>query len=332
MHTIAQWRLLSCTDGHTSRSTGSQVVDHPKLLDGRLKIRHLVLVDALTRQGSVVGAAAELHVTQPVATRGLHDLEDILGVALYDRGPRGITPTVFGQAFTEHARAVLAQLHQAGRHVRELAEAERGTVVVGTHLAGSNVLLPLAIGRLKEVRPSLTVVVREGAPDALLAELEGGRVDLIVGRLTSPSTELISRTRLYTETVRLFSRAQHPLSQMSTVTLHELVCYPWILPGSETALRRELEEFFVRHDLDLPLNRVEATSFLTVRKLLVENDFVAALPSLIAAEDNRLRPLPVALDTIGHSVGITTAATRALSPSAVALIDSLKLTAKDLKV
>ncbi|QRY48932.1 LysR family transcriptional regulator [Mycolicibacterium boenickei] len=307
----------------------------PKLLDGRLKIRHLVLVDALTRQGSVVGAAAELHVTQPVATRGLHDIEEILGVSLYDRGPRGISPTIFGQAFTEHARVVLAQLSQAGRHVLELADAERGTVVVGTHLAGSNNLLPVAIGRLKESRPSLTVIVREGTPDALLAELEGGRVDVIVGRLTSPSTEFISRTPLYNETVRLFVRVGHPLAldglaQTQATNVRELADYPWILPGSETSLRRELEEFFARHDLDLPRNRVEVTSFLTVRRLLLTNNYIAALPSIIATEDIRIWPLSVPLDTTSHSVGITTAAMRTLSPAAVALVDNLKRTARHL--
>lgn len=321
-------QLLSCMNGHTDYSKEHRNVNPPKLLDGRLKIRHLVLVDALTRQGSVVGAAAELHVTQPVATRGLHDIEEILGVSLYDRGPRGISPTIFGQAFTEHARAVLAQLNQAGRHVLELAEAERGEVTVGTHLAGSSILLPVAVGVLKRSHPRLTVIVREGTPDALLADLEAGRVDVIVGRLTSPTTEFISRTTLYDEKVRLYSRAQHPLAQMPDVPLNELSLYPWILPGAETSLRRELEEFFVRHGLDLPRNRVEVTSFLTVRKLLIENDFVAALPSLIAAEDSRLHPISVPLDTVGHSVGITTSATRTLSPSTVALIESLEVTAK----
>ncbi|MFI0468301.1 LysR family transcriptional regulator [Saccharopolyspora sp. 5N102] len=106
-------------------------MEPPRLFDGLLKIRHLVLVDALTRQGSVVGAAAALHVTQPVATRCLHEIEEILGVTLYERGPRGVTPTVFGHAFTEHARAVLAQVAEAGRHIDELADASRGTVVVG---------------------------------------------------------------------------------------------------------------------------------------------------------------------------------------------------------
>lgn len=54
-------------------------MEMPKLLDGRLKIRHLLLVDALTRRGTVIGAAAELYISQPVATRSLLDIERILG-------------------------------------------------------------------------------------------------------------------------------------------------------------------------------------------------------------------------------------------------------------
>ncbi|MGB3699228.1 MAG: LysR substrate-binding domain-containing protein [Gordonia sp. (in: high G+C Gram-positive bacteria)] len=305
-------------------------IDLPKLLDGRLKIRHLVLIDALSRQGSVIGAASELHVTQPVATRSLRDVETILGVELYERGPRGITPTIFGTAFTEHARAVLAQLNQAGRHVRELADADRGTVVVGTHLAGSNVLLPQAIARMKAKHPLLTVVVREGSPETLLTELEAGRVDIIVGRLTSPSTELVQRIPLYEESVEVFGGSGHPLADAAALDLAATADYPWILPGSETALRGELEKLFARAGVALPENRVEATSFLTVRELLHKTDTLAVLPSLIGRDDPGMRALPVDLTAIGHSVGLTVAADRALSPSGEALAAHLRLIAERL--
>ncbi|WP_406136992.1 LysR substrate-binding domain-containing protein [Streptomyces sp. NBC_01089] len=296
----------------------------PRLLDGRLKFRHLVLVDALSRRGSVVGAAAELHVTQPAATRSLHELEDILGVPLFERGPRGVTATVFGEAFTTHARTVLAELTQAGRHVVELADADRGTVIVGTHLAGSNVLLPRAIATVKKVRPQLTVVVREASPEALLLELEAGRVDFIVGRLTVASDEHTVRRKLYDESVELVVRASHALAGQRAVDLAELADYPWILPGAETALRREIEEFFARHGIALPVNRVETTSFLTVRQLLLETDVVAALPSLIIRDDPRIVRLDVPLEPIGHSVGLTLPAARTPSPSARALIRGLE--------
>lgn len=299
----------------------------PRLLDGRLKLRHLSLVDALSRQGSVVGAAAELHLTQPAATRSLQELEDILGVTLYERRPRGVTPTVFGEAFTGHARAVLAQLAQAGRHVTELADADRGTVIVGTHLAGSNVLLPRAIAELKKARPYLTVVVREASPEALLLELEAGRIDFVVGRLTAPSDERTVRHKLYDESVELVVGAAHPLAGRAGLRLTDLADLPWILPGAETALRREIEEFFARHGMPLPMNRVETTSFLTVRQLLLETDVVAVLPGLITRDDSRIVRLGVSLEPIGHSVGLTLSAARPLGPSVQALIHSLEETA-----
>jgi DNA-binding transcriptional LysR family regulator len=308
-------------------------MDRRRLLDGRLKVRHLVLVDALTRQGSVIGAAAALHITQPVATRTLQELEAILGVPLYERGPRGVIPTTVGDAFTGHARAVLAQLSQAGRQVTELADPEladpdRGTVVVGTDPAASNMFLAQAIAGLKSQRPLLTVIVRESSPEALSAELEAGRIDLIVGRFTSPTTESEVRTPLYDESVEICTRAQHPLAQRRTITLADLGDYPWIIPGTETALRCEIEQFFARHAMPLPENRIEAPSRL-MRQLLLESDFIAVLPGPIECYETGLRTLPPSLEPIGRSVGITTAAGRALSPWATTLIQSLQAIATE---
>ncbi|WP_300683055.1 LysR substrate-binding domain-containing protein [Nocardioides sp.] len=302
-------------------------MDTVRLLDGRLKLRHLLFVDALSEQGSVVGASAALRVTQPVVTRGLHELEEILGVKLYERGPRGITPTEFGEAFTAHARAVLAQLTQAARHVEELADAGRGQVVVGTHLAGSNLLIPRAIARLKQSRPGLTVIVREGGSDSLLVDLTAGRVDLIVGRLTGPAVEGTRRRALYDESIQFVVGHHHPMAGRATVGLSELEAFPWILPGTDTVLRQELEAFFLTRGFVVPSNTVETTSYLTVRQLLIETDMIAAMPSLIGSDDPRLEPLPLGVD-VGHSVGVTLAAERRLSPATQAFVTALLETAK----
>lgn len=299
-------------------------MDALRLLDGRLKLRHLVLVDVLTQHGSVIAAAAALHITQPVATRTLRELETILGVSLYQRGPRGVTPTIFGETFTSHARAILAQLAQAGRHVTELADAHRGTVVVGTDPGGANLLLLQAIARLKSERPQLTVVVREGAPDALAVELRAGRVDLIVGRrgLTAGEAEL--HTPLCREQVGVFTRVSHPLALWQSLAFADLQAYPWIIPGVETGLRREAELLFARHSMALPENRVEVTSLLAVRQLLHEADLIGLLPVSIGQDDPGLCPLPIPLNSVKSVIAVTTAAGRTLSPGAEMLMEALQ--------
>jgi DNA-binding transcriptional LysR family regulator len=304
----------------------------PRLLDGRLKLRHLVLVDALTEHGSIVAAAAHLRITQPGLTRTLHELEDMLGVTLYERGPRGVTPTLYGTAFTAHARAVLAQITQAGQHIAELADARRGTVRVGTHLAGSNLLLPRTVARFKASRPNVTVVIREATPDVLLTELEAGRIDLIVGRLTGlPDPGMTVRRTLYNEPVRLVTRRQHPARLLAEPKLKDLAGFPWILPGDGTALRGELEQVFLRHELPLPANRIECTSILTVRTLLVETDVIAALPLLIAEEDSRTVVLPVSLEPMSHTVGVTVSANRPASPAVDALLAEFDAVAAEMR-
>lgn len=301
-----------------------------RLLDGRLKLRHLTLVDAVTAAGSLVGAAAALHVTQPVVTRSLRELEEALGVQLYVRGPRGVTPTEFGLAFTDHARSVLAQLGQAARHLDEIGDASRGQVVVGSHLAGSNLLLPRAIAELKRAHPRLAVTVREGSPEVLQAELQAGRVDLIVGRLTRVAPEYGHHEPLYEERIRVVVGDAHPLARASAVAWSAAMRYPWILPGSDTELRVELERFFAARGFAPPANRVETTSFLIVRQLLIDTHMVAALPALIAQTDARLAALPLTLESVGHQVGMTMAQGRRLGPAAQAMIAALRSVARRL--
>jgi DNA-binding transcriptional LysR family regulator len=119
------------------------VISRPlDLLSGRLKLRHLVLVTAIAEQGSVLRAAEHLHLAQPAVTRGLREVEHLLGVELFVRGPRGVTPTLFGEAFIEHARAVQAELRRAGERIAGLADGDAGTVTVGTLLTATNVPAP----------------------------------------------------------------------------------------------------------------------------------------------------------------------------------------------
>lgn len=302
-----------------------------RLLDGRLKLRHLVLITTIAERASVVRAAEHLHITQPVVTRGLRDLERILGVQLFERGPRGMQLTIYGEAVVEHARAVLAQIRQAGQHISELHAAGIGTVTVGTHVAGSNVVLPRAIARLKRQRRSVTVVVKEATPDVLTADLRTGQIDLMVGRLGPVEEDQhIKHLRLYNEPVRLFTRGGHPATRLDSLHIRDLLDYPWILPVRQTLLRQELEQVFLHEGLSMPADRVECTSISTTRTLLQETDTIAALPMLVAVGD-QLTLLRVALPSVGRVVGVSVPRERAASPTTRLLLECLRAEATALR-
>ncbi|WUI03752.1 LysR substrate-binding domain-containing protein [Spirillospora sp. NBC_00431] len=301
------------------------------LLNGRLKLRHLVLVVAIADQGSVLRAAEHLHLAQPAVTRSLREVENILGVELFTRGPRGVTPTMFGDAFTEHARAVLAELRRAGERITGLADGEVGTVTIGTLLAGSNVLLPRAIAALKADRPGITVIVQEATFDAQVPRLLDGEIDLILGRL-NPIGDLrgLRQITLYGEPVRLVARRGHPARARRDLRLADLLGYPWVLPLEQTALRAELEQVFRAEGLVPPGNLVECTSVLTVRTLVRDTDMIAALPELVARTDADIAPLPVPLEAVRRQVGVTLPAHRAPTPSARLMLDHLRAEAAEI--
>lgn len=301
------------------------------LLNGRLKLRHLVLVVAVADQGSVLRAAEHLRLAQPAVTRSLREVEGLLGVELFTRGPRGMTPTMFGDAFVEHARAVLAELRRAGERISGLADGQVGTVTIGTLLAGSSVLLPRAIAALKRDRPGVTVIVQEATFDAQVPRLLDGEIDLILGRL-NPIGDLrgLRQITLYGEPVRLVARRGHPARSVPGLGLADLLAYPWVLPLEQTALRSELEQVFRAAGLDPPGNLVECTSVLTVRTLVRDTDMIAALPELVARTDADIAPLPVPLETVRRQVGLTLPAHRAPTPSARLMLDHLRAAAAEI--
>ncbi len=335
----------------------TDVVAPERLLDGRLKLRHLVLATTIADAGSLARAAEQLHITQPVVTRGLQDLEAVLGVPLFERSAQGAVPTIYGTAFIEHARGVIAQIRQAGRALGDLAAADAGTVTVGTHLAGSNVLLPLAIARLKAAHPGVTVIVRESTPDVLQSQLLLGDVDLTVGRLT-PADPLIEQVQLYVEPIVLVVRADHPVlaDRGGSVdspgrpdrggsadspglsgrgpSFATLAALPWIVPVAGTALRRELEQLFAAQGVAWPSDRVECTSALTLRRLILDGDCVAALPELVALHDDDLAivtPADVDLGRLTRPVGVSTVRDRWQPPAVTAFLEDLATVAGELR-
>ncbi|MFJ7949705.1 LysR substrate-binding domain-containing protein [Streptomyces sp. NPDC096354] len=318
------------TETVTSMRLGClSTVREPNLLDGRLKLRHLRYSVAIAERGSLVAAADQLHITQPVVTRGLRELESILGVELFERGPRGMTPTVCGDAFVDHARAVLTELRRAGQHVAEIA-GHTGKVTIGTFLAGANVLLPHAVAQLKRAQPNVTVVIHHGNPEALHHALLEGSLDLIVGALQPIHNLRLRQYPLYREPIRVVARTQHPAHALDNPTLADLVDDLWSLPLADSPLRQQLEQQFLRYGLPAPSNRVECHSFLSVRAIALEIDTLIALPQLVMQTEPGLAALPLALDIV-ESVGVTLAAETPPTPAMRLMLHHLQLVADDIQ-
>ncbi len=96
-----------------------------------MELRHLRYFLAVAETENVRLASERLHVTQPAVSRQIHDLEEELGVQLFERLPRGLRLTREGHAYRIDAMSVMASLHTARERVRGIANGETGLLRLG---------------------------------------------------------------------------------------------------------------------------------------------------------------------------------------------------------
>src|ERR1700760_1956654 len=81
-----------------------------RYLDQRLKLRHFRIIEAVSQHSSLLRASAALSLAQPALTRSIHEIEEVLGLRLYERHAKGVRETQFGEALAASAKTILAEL------------------------------------------------------------------------------------------------------------------------------------------------------------------------------------------------------------------------------
>lgn len=276
-----------------------------RLLDGRVRIKHLTLIAAIAEQGTLVGAANALNVTQPHVSRGLQELEAAVDAPLFERSSRGVTPTPRGEILIEHAHAVLNTMHHAGEQLEKYANGHTsGGVRVGVNLATVHRLLPEAILLFKRNFPNVTVSLLEEYQQALTGMLNRSDIDMIVGRLPTERSEEHKYLRLYEDPLVLVTRHGHP-AVGADVAIPDLMAYPWVLPGYSSIFRGELDGLFLVHGLEQPKDLIESSTMTATKPILLQTDAVAALPQSLVDEEDSLAVLAPQVDAVPREIGIT---------------------------
>jgi DNA-binding transcriptional LysR family regulator len=301
-------------------------------LRSRLKMRQVLLLVALDEQRNMHRAAAGLRMTQPAATRLLGGLERMLGLRLFERGPRGLVPNAYGESLILHARAMLATLDHAREEMNSLAEGASGRIAIGALLVAAPVLVPLALARFKQRFPKHTVLVQEGSATALLPALRRGELDLVVGRVSSDvPAEGLDFEAFYSEPMQVVARVGHPLARRRSLKLRDLAGQMWVVPAPDAPYRRRLDAAFRQAGVTPPQRLVESVSIAVNKMLVQKSDMLGVMPRDVAREYaalGLLRVLPVKLPPPSGPVGVITAIGHPLPPAAADLVQALREVAR----
>ncbi|WP_372658829.1 LysR family transcriptional regulator [Hydrogenophaga sp.] len=296
----------------------------------RLKTRQLLLLVALAEEGNIHRAAQVLSMTQPAASKLLKDLEDVLEVSLFERLPRGMRPTWYGETMIRHARMALGSLNQAHEELNALKSGHFGQVGIGAITSPGLSLLPAAVTLVKQEHPSLRISLDIETSPVLLDRLEQGKLDIVVGRLFAEHDKTHLRYESLTEElICAIARPGHPLLGMTGLSLRDVLTAGWIVPPAGSVLRHRFDLMFQQEGLAPPINTIETSALLFITRMLQQSDMVAVLAADVAhyyASHGIVSVLPLAVPCHMDAFGIITRSDRLLSPAAKVMMKALKQT------
>lgn len=186
-----------------------------------LEIRHLRIVDAIARAGTVTEAARRVHLTQPAVSHALGELETRLGVKLFERAGRRMVPTEEGRRLITTAERVLVDVADAEHDLRRFREGARGVLRLATECYTCYHWLPPVLRRFQDAYPEVEVSLVPEVSFAPLEALRSERLDVAIMH-TEPTDRALVQARLFTDELVLIVAPDHALADRPFVEAEDL--------------------------------------------------------------------------------------------------------------
>lgn len=253
-------------------------------------LRHLRYLLAVADHGGFTRAAEVLHVSQPTLSQQIRQLEESLGVSLFDRTSRTVKPTDAGEAYIECARRVLVELEAGKRALHDVKDLSRGTL----RLAMTPTFMAYLVGPL--VRdylaryPNIHLEIFELSMDEIEVGLADDSLDIAIAfdQVRNADIESIPA---FTETLGLMVGRDHPLyERQEALSAEEVAGLEFALLTPDYITRTCIDEYFTQAQIT-PKVVIEVNSVNTLLEVIRYSAIATILPEPIATQDRALRKL-----------------------------------------
>lgn len=287
-------------------------------------LRHIRAFLAAARIGNFTRAATELHISQSAFTVQIRQLENALGVTLFDRSKRRVALTSAGRELLVPLERLIIDAEAIVSRMRQLAGLRRGVVSLAVLPMVAAQFVPEAIQKFRRRYPGVSVQLRDVVAARLIEAVKKEEVDFGIGTCPRADRELHA-TPLIVDSLCAFVTRAHLLAREESVTLKEVATQPLILIGKGTSVREVLDDAV--HREHLPLNIAYETNYVSTAIGLVRAGLgIAVLPESAGhSEDAReIRCLPITRPALSRKIEIIERKDRSLSPAAEQMVDVLR--------
>lgn len=290
----------------------------------RLQLRDLFVFLTVAEFGSMGRAANKLGVATPSVSEVIAGLEHGVGARLFDRSPKGVVTTPYGEALLVRARAAFDELRQGIRDIEFIGDEQAGELRIGCpESITAGFLLPI-LQRLTSIYPRLLFEVRQvEQPTIDYPELRDRKVDLALARWGDDPRAAQIESDLTAEILLddpfyLVVSQKSKWARRRKLDLAELAGAPFIVPPAEVWGGALVAEAFRRRRLPIP-NFVISTLSISLRNEMIgSGDFVTLLTGSVIrtfGERYALKVLPIELPAHRSPVGIVMLKNRTVAPA-----------------
>jgi DNA-binding transcriptional LysR family regulator len=296
----------------------------------RLKFRDLQVFFAIVQTGSMAKAGKHLGLTQPAVSEVVAQLEEMFAVRLFDRTPKGVELTAYGDTLRRRARAVFDELKQGVRDIAFLSDPSEGELRIGCPGSVAASILPAAIESFSRTHPRVTLYLDEvPAPSTDFPSLHERRHDLVLARVARPlaDEQNLNVEVLFRDPLVVVTNTRSPWARRRNVDVKDLAEAQWILTGPQTWVHLSVARAFKAHGLPVPKISLAAPSALLRVHLLATGPFVTVLPQSmlrLIAGGHALKELCSDLRIAGYPLAILTLKNRSLSPLVTLFIEHVR--------
>lgn len=289
----------------------------------RYDLPDLRLVAAIADSGSLTRAAEQVHLAPSSASHRLTQLEAALGVPLFARHARGLTPTPAGESLLRHARQVFAQLEQMHADLAPYASGVHSQVTMFANTNAINCFLPEDLGGFLREHPQVRISLEEQPSPAIIQAVAAGQVDIGVvadeGDLAGLETRPYRSDRLV-----LIVPAGHPLADQQAVAFARVLAEPFVCLHAGSAIHTFMMNHAARLGGRLDV-RIQVRSFNAVCRMVAAGVGIGMVPRSAVPPETATRVVTVEItdDWAPRDLQLCVRSLSALSPAALALFRHL---------
>lgn len=247
-------------------------------------------------------AAEQLSITQPALSRSIAQLENELGVQLFDRQRRTVQLNQYGHKFHEHTLRILQEMQEAKRGLLSMQNPQYGDVSLAFLKSLGINFIPRMIRRYLDLNPHVNFQLSQRSTSAMIDQLKRGTIDLFISPFTDTSPE-IEWQPLWTEELFLFVHQHHPLALKNGVHLDDIAHQPFIVLKHGYDSRAIVDEMFASMH-QRPHIAFEGEEVVSLLGFVSANLGIALLPNISGIAMNNLVKLPIEDYTCERIIGL----------------------------